>query len=121
MKWLLRKTGRILLSWVFISGGLKTFKEPARGAEAAAKLGLPEPELAVRFNAAAMVAGGAALALGIAPKLAAAGLVAALVPTTLAGHRFWEEDDERARAMQLSHFIKNAGLIGGLLTVIGAD
>ena len=37
------------------------------------------------------------------------------MPTTLAGHRFWEHSDPTERFGQLSNFLKNAGLLGGLL------
>ena len=37
------------------------------------------------------------------------------MPTTLAGHRFWEHEDPKERFGQLSHFLKNLGLLGGLL------
>jgi hypothetical protein len=37
------------------------------------------------------------------------------VPTTLAGHRFWEHEDPKEKFGQLSHFLKNLGLLGGLL------
>ncbi len=68
-----------------------------------------------------MAAGGAALALGIVPRAAAAGLIASLVPTTLAGHRFWEEEDPQARRMQLTQFLKNLGLIGGLVLLLSRE
>ena len=86
-------------------------------APAATKLGLPEPETMVVVNSVAHVVGGVAMALGIFPRLAAAGLAASLVPTTLAGHRFWEMEDEQARNQQITQFLKNLGLIGGLLAV----
>ena len=111
------KIARLLLAGVFLRSGWKTATDPARMAPAAAKLGLPEPEAMVRFNGAAQVAGAAAMTLGIFPRLAAAGLAASLVPTTLAGHRFWEVEDEMARNQQITQFLKNVGLIGGLLAV----
>jgi hypothetical protein len=37
------------------------------------------------------------------------------VPTTLAGHRFWEEEDETRRAQQRIHFFKNLSMLGGLM------
>jgi len=40
------------------------------------------------------------------------------VPTTLAGHRFWEEEDEAARAQQTVQFLKNAAMMGGLLLIL---
>jgi uncharacterized membrane protein YphA (DoxX/SURF4 family) len=68
-----------------------------------------------------MVVAGAALAAGVAPRAAAGALVASLVPTTLAGHRFWDQEDARGRAMQLTQFLKNLGLIGGLLCTMADD
>lgn len=58
------------------------------------------------------------LALDVAPRLAAAGLIGCLVPTTLVGHAFWKAGDEAARRTQQTQFLKNLGLLGGLLLVI---
>ena len=49
--------------------------------------------------------------------LAALGLAASLVPTTLGGHAFWTHDDPAQRTNQRNHFNKNLGLLGGLLVV----
>lgn len=111
-------TARLLMAGIFIHGGWTAFKEPGHRTELAEKLGLPKAERLVRANGLAMAAGGTALALGIVPRAAAAGLIASLVPTTLAGHRFWEEEDPRARKMQLTQFLKNLGLIGGLVVLL---
>ena len=48
-------------------------------------------------------------------RLAALALIGSIVPTTLGGHRFWEETDQAARAQQRMHFLKNLGLLGGLI------
>jgi uncharacterized membrane protein YphA (DoxX/SURF4 family) len=69
----------------------------------------------VRLNGAAQVLGGVAIASGSGRRLGATVLAASLVPTTLAGHRFWEESDPEARAAQKVQFMKNLGLFGGLL------
>ena len=45
-------------------------------------------------------------------------LAGSLVPTTLAGHRFWEEEDDAARAQQTVQFLKNLAMFGGLLMII---
>ncbi|MFL6124883.1 DoxX family protein, partial [Actinophytocola sp.] len=68
----------------------------------------------------AQVAAGVALGLGKFPRLSALVLAASLAPTTMAGHRFWEHDDTADRAAQRIHFLKNVGLIGGLL-IAAAD
>jgi putative oxidoreductase len=104
----LEALGRVLLSGIFIQGGWAAAKNPAHRPKQAAKIGLPHPEPATtltRVNGAAMVAGGASLALGLWPRLAAGALGASLVPTTLAGHRFWEQEDPSGRTQQTIHFL----------------
>jgi putative oxidoreductase len=112
---------RVLMAGIFIHGGWNAFKEPAKRVKQAEVLGLPKAERMVRANGLAMAAGGGALALGTVPRAAAAGLIASLVPTTLAGHRFWEEEDPQARRMQLTQFLKNLGLIGGLVLLLSRE
>ena len=73
-----------------------------------------DPELMTKVNGGVMVGAGLLLALGKLPRLSAAALAATLIPTTFAGHRFWEIDDADERAAQQVHFFKNVGLLGGL-------
>jgi uncharacterized membrane protein YphA (DoxX/SURF4 family) len=61
------------------------------------------------------VGGGALLAVGIFPRLAGLALAGSLVPTTFAGHPFWQIEDPTQRAQQRVHFLKNAAILGGLL------
>jgi putative oxidoreductase len=115
----LQAAGRAALSAMFVAGGADAFLRPGDRAQQAARLGLPlEPELAVRLNGATMLVAGVALALGVRPRLAAATLAASLVPTTLAGHPFWREEDPDARRQQQIHCLKNLGLFGGTLLVL---
>ena len=58
---------------------------------------------------------GLLLAIGRVPRAASLALAASLVPTTLAGHRFWEATNDEEKKTQLIHFLKNAGILGGLL------
>ncbi len=111
-------TGRLLLSGIFISGGSSAFLQPGGRPKAVEKAGIPAPHQAVLLNGAAMTIGGAAIATGIFPKLASIGLIASLIPTTLVGHAFWNEKDPQAMAMQRIQFLKNLGLIGGLLLIL---
>ncbi|NIK57426.1 DoxX family protein [Kribbella shirazensis] len=69
----------------------------------------------VRLNGAVQVLGGLALATGKGRRLGASVLAASLVPTTLAGHAFWQEKDKDARNQQKIAFMKNLGVLGGLL------
>lgn len=117
---LVRRLGQAALATVFVSGGADAWRNPApRAAKAepvAALLG-QDPTTVVRANAAAMVAGGLALATDHLPRLAAAGLAASLVPTTMVGHPFWTETDPERKANQRVHFAKNVSLFGACVLV----
>jgi len=74
-----------------------------------------DPVLWVRVSGAVQLLAGLALATGRFPRLSAAALGATLVPSTAARHRFWEATDKEERREQLTHFLKNAALAGGLM------
>jgi uncharacterized membrane protein YphA (DoxX/SURF4 family) len=74
-----------------------------------------DTEAIVKLNGAVMVTAGTLLAIGKFRRLAALTLLASLLPTTYAGHRFWEEGDDIAKSQQRVHFLKNIGLVGGLI------
>jgi uncharacterized membrane protein YphA (DoxX/SURF4 family) len=114
---LVGRVGRAALGVPFVWLGYEAAAEPGNRVASAAGIGLPNPELVVRLNGAAMVAGGAALILNVLPRAAAFGLIAALVPTTIAGHSYWKHDDPQMRTTQRIQALKNLGLAGGLLVV----
>jgi len=105
----------------FLWMGYEAAAEPGNRVELAAKKRVPQPELAVRVNGGAMVLGGLGLITGVLSRTAAAGLAASLVPTTLAGHSFWNETDPKARKTARNQLLKNIGLIGGLLAIALSD
>src|SRR2546423_8133289 len=116
---LLSSVARPLLGGIFIYGGLDSVRQPEPKVPAAEKvvgggasrlpgkdaIGFDSAEV-VRINGAVQVAAGVALALGVLPRVAALALIGSLVPTTAAGHRFWEQDDPGARRQQTIHFLK---------------
>ncbi len=114
-----------MLASMFIYGGAMALKDPGpRAAKAQPTADLIKkaaPDLPVnganlaRFNGAAQLLGGLALATGRFPRLAALGLAATLPPTTFAGHPYWKETDPQTRANQRIHFFKNVSMTGGLL------
>jgi uncharacterized membrane protein YphA (DoxX/SURF4 family) len=107
----------LLLGLPFVVLGWDAAQEPGARVHAAASIGVPYPDVAVRANGYTMVAAGSALALGLLPRLSAATLVTTLVPTTVAGHPYWKETDPQKRKGQLIHALKNVAMIGGLLLV----
>lgn len=122
---LVRTLARPMLAAIFVTGGVEALRNPgpqAKQAEPVTDLvtrSVPQApqdaETLVRINGAAQVGAGALFALGKFPRLAPLVLALSLVPTTAAGHRFWEERDAGQRANQQVHFSKNVGLLGGLL------
>jgi putative oxidoreductase len=115
---ILRRVARPLLGSIFIFGGVNELRQLDAHAQAAEPVVKPmptEPEQAVKLDAAVKVIAGSALAMGVLPRLAALLLAGSLVPTTIAGHRFWEQEDPQERSQQQIHFMKNLGLLGGLL------
>ena len=126
---LTNRLGRPMLAAMFVSGGAEQLRNPEGKAAKAEPVveGLAErvdavPDDAVetvRLNGAVQLVAGWLLAINRVPRLAATALAASLVPTTLAGHRFWEVDDEQERAQQRIHFFKNLAMLGGLVITIG--
>ncbi|HLZ38743.1 MAG TPA: DoxX family membrane protein [Mycobacteriales bacterium] len=122
---LVRRLARPMLASVFVFSGANVLRNPVPTLPAAEKVAPPVAEHLpglstdtmdlVRINAAVQLGAGALLAAGRLPRLAALALAGSLVPTTLAGHRFWEETDAAARGDQLTQFVKNVSLLGGLL------
>jgi uncharacterized membrane protein YphA (DoxX/SURF4 family) len=123
----LRPAARVLTGSTYVLLGFDALREPGgRVGQAAPVLAairkvapLPEDdELVVRGNAAVMVAGGALLALGIAPRLSALALACSLIPTTVAGHWYWAIEDPAVRKQQRIQFHKNMAMLGGLLLAV---
>ena len=127
---LVRRIARPLLAAPFIYGGISTLRKPqdrvpgatpvvekiAEAADAQLPVQVPrDVQQWVQADAAVKVAAGSLFALNKFPRLTALVLSASIVPTTLAGHRFWEHEDPTEQFGQISNFLKNTGLLGGLL------
>ncbi len=126
-----RFVARPLLASMFVVGGVNALKNaPALAAKAkpvtdrirptvqkaAPQLPIPEDTVTlVRVNAIVQIAAAAALATGRAPRISSTILAASLMPTTVAGHQFWNETDPAAKANQKIHFFKNLSMLGGLM------
>jgi uncharacterized membrane protein YphA (DoxX/SURF4 family) len=130
-----RLIARPMLASMFLVGGVNALRNAEQLAarakpvtdrllpmlsKAAPQVPVPQdPVTLVRLNGAVQVGAGLALATGRAPRLSSAVLAATLVPTTAAGHRFWEEQDPTAKGQQRIHFFKNVSMLGGLLIAAG--
>jgi uncharacterized membrane protein YphA (DoxX/SURF4 family) len=128
-----RLIARPMLASIFLVGAAAALKNTAgtaakadpvtaRLVPLARKAGIPlpeDPETLVRINAGVQLGAGLMLATGRAPRLSSAVLAASLVPTTVAGHPFWEVSDPTQRTQQRLHFFKNVSLVGGLIIASG--
>ncbi|MCW2612613.1 MAG: hypothetical protein JWM15_3859 [Cryptosporangiaceae bacterium] len=121
---LARRLARPMLGAVFIASGIDALRNPGPRAELSAEvgariarpLGLTEdPETLVRINAGVQVGAGLLLVTGRFRRLAAVALLGSLVPTTVAGHAFWDAKTAEERARQRTQFLRNVGLGGGLI------
>jgi len=126
-----RFLARPMMASMFVVGGVNALKNSDQAAQRAKPVTdkmtaaaqkwaptapIPTDEVTlVRINAAAQLTAALALATGRAPRLSATVLAASLLPTTAAGHRFWEEQDPNVRANSKIHFFKNVSMLGGLI------
>ncbi len=136
---LVKFVARSMLAGIFVVQGARALKNPdplverATGvtdqlsplihkvAPEAVSVRIPEDTRSlIRLNGALQVVGGLALASGIGRRFGAGVLATTLIPTTWAGHPFWEiKDDPDLRGQQFVHFLKNVGLFGGLVIAAG--
>ncbi len=132
----IRLIARPMLASMFVMGGIDALTHATAKVPKAEKVtdqvptlaeriapGLPvptDPATLVRINGGVQVLAGLALATGRAPRISALALAATLVPTTYAGHPFWEEKDKATRSAQRTQFLKNVSMMGGLL-LAGVD
>ncbi len=126
---MLRRIARPLLAAASIANGVETLINPKPKVEAATPLlakgqeMMPaaqgvSPAVIVQAGAAVKIAAGTMLAIGWAPKIAATVLAVELIPSTVAEHSFWSRGYPDERRAHQQHFVKNAGLLGGLLFAI---
>ncbi len=132
----IRLIARPMLASAFIVGAASALKNAPKLAPKASRVtekvvplaqraapGAPiptDPVTIVRANAVVQIVAAAALATGRAPRLSSTVLAASMLPTTIAGHAFWREEDPAVKATQRLNFFKGISLVGGLL-IAGVD
>jgi putative oxidoreductase len=61
------------------------------------------------------IGAGVLLALNKFPRVASLALAASIIPTTVAGHPFWEKSDPAEKTGEQQQFLKNVSILGGLI------
>jgi putative oxidoreductase len=124
-----RTAARALLSAIFVYDGVRALANSEQYAPQAKRVTdrvvpllekadprLPtDPRTLVKINGAVQVTSGLLLATGRLTRPAAALLAGTLLPTTVAAHPFWAQENSTDRRNHEIHFLKNLGLLGGLL------
>ena len=101
--------GRAFLSAIFLRAGINNLLNFSSTQQMIAGRGLPLPALLLIGNILFCLVGGIFVLLGYKTRIGAILLILFLIPTTLIFHNFWADPSE------LTSFLQNLGLIGGLL------
>lgn len=101
--------GRLLLSAIFLQGGVNKLLAPTATIASFTKLGLIVPPLAYAIAVAVEIGGGAAVLLGWKARWAGLILAAFCIATAITAH--YHPGDRG----QMIHFMKNICMAGGFL------
>lgn len=115
---MLRRIARPLLGATFIAAGAEGMRDGGRRAERVRALGVGDPQTVTRAVAGAQLGAGTLLTLGRFPRLASLTLALTVVPDAATAHAFWSEQDKESRSVQRTMFLRDLGLLGGLLVSV---
>lgn len=123
--------GRVLLSLVFLfaavghligwSGSVAAMRAEGMAPESiVGRLSAPLLHILLLGAVATLLLGGLSVLLGLRARAGAVLLMIFLIPTTLIFHDFWAQPAaSQAFQLEMIQFLKNLGLFGGLLFVLG--
>jgi uncharacterized membrane protein YphA (DoxX/SURF4 family)/gas vesicle protein len=118
-----------MLATTFITRGVEAMRSPKPAADATRSTleglsKLPDPvganvptnaETVAKVTAGVQIGAGLLLAAGRLPRLSSAALAVSVVPGSLGGHAFWNENDPVRKAAERKALFADVGLIGGLI------
>ena len=114
---LLYPAGRAFLGALFFISGINKILGFSYVAGWMTSSGVPAASLLLAITIVIEVAGGLMLITGFQPRLAAIVIALFLVPVTVVFHAFWNADAANFQN-QLTAFLKNLSILGGMLLVI---
>ena len=110
--------GRTLLVLVFLMSGVNKVFNWDGTAGYMASVGMPMVPLFLIGAIVLEIGGSLSVILGFKARLGALALIVFTVPATFIFHAYWAVPPEQMQLQQIM-FMKNLGLIGGLLLVTG--
>ena len=108
---------RLLLAALFLPAGLSKIGGFEGTAGYIASVGLPMPTVGAAVAIAVEVLGAVALILGLGTRWAALALAVFTLVASFFFHNFWAMPAEQQMMQQLM-FMKNIGVVGGLLALV---
>jgi putative oxidoreductase len=105
---------RILISAIFVVSGIMKLTNFSATANMIGQRGIPLPTAATAIAILIELLGAAMIIVGWQTKLAAWIQFIYLIPVTLMYHNFWTAPPQM-HDMQMMNFLKNVGIMGGLL------
>ena len=112
-------SGRFLLGLYFLVPGLMKFAAPDMHVALMEAHNVPMAEPLMWVAAVANVAGGLLLISGRHVCLTALGLVVYIVLVNVLLHDFWNDHEGVSAEREMQNFIKNLGILAGLLVLAG--
>lgn len=106
--------GRVLLCAIFVLAGIGKIQDWSGTAAMMQAHGMRAVDVLLPAAILVEVGGGLLLLVGWQTRWAAAALFLFLIPTTLIFHHFWDLQGAE-QVMQMTHFLKNVAIMGGLL------
>ena len=109
--------GRWLLAAIFLVSGIAKLTDTPGTVAHMAAMNIPYPDILAVVAGCAEVLGALAIGFGFLTRVASAGLILYMIPTTLIFHAFWNYTGEQ-RLPQMVNFMKNLAIIGGLAVLM---
>jgi putative oxidoreductase len=110
--------GRVIVGGFFLMNGFNHFAQLNMMTGYAKSKGVPAPALAVGGSGVLLFLGGLSLLLGYHPTIGAALLVTFLLGVSFGIHNFWTVQDQQAKQVEMTNFLKNMAILGLLLMTV---
>ena len=110
--------GRVIVGGFFLMNGFNHFAQFNMMTGYAKSKGVSAPALAVGGSGVLLFLGGLSLLLGYHPTIGAALLVTFLLGVSFGIHNFWTVQDQQAKQVEMTNFLKNMAILGLLLMTV---
>ena len=110
--------GRVIVGGFFLMNAFNHFAQFNMMTGYAKSKGVPAPALAVGGSGVLLFLGGLSLLLGYHPTIGAALLVTFLLGVSFGIHNFWTVQDQQAKQVEMTNFLKNMAILGLLLMTV---